>query len=349
MNFGFNEYIALFVFCLTLSTFSIPVLKKVAFHFQILDIPSQAHKTHTTGIPYLGGISIVIPITLVTLILPWAYSGGQDYFFVASLVVLPALFLSIVGLIDDINNLSPFPRFVCQLVSSSMVSIFLSRSGFMTTISENAAIDFIVSVFWMVGITNALNFIDNLDGGAAGVVVVASLTLFVLALVGNQSLIAAFSLAIVGSTLGFLWWNKSPATIYLGDSGSLFLGMILSVLLLQYEPSNSILVSSLLTPILIMALPIIDTTYAVSTRISAGRSPFQGGRDHLSHVLIDFGFTRKNAAFTLWGLSALFSLCALLLQMASGEMQVFLTFLFLVLIGITFIIFKVISHRSLVN
>lgn len=317
MNFSSTEYGVLFFFCLTASSLCIPLLKKVAFRFRILDLPTQAHKTHTIAIPYLGGMSIVVPTLIVTLVLPLAYSSQEDYVLTAAAVVLPALFLSIVGLIDDIKNLPAFPRFISQLIASSIVSIFLSTLGFMVEISGNPIIDFLVSVFWMVGITNALNFIDNLDGGAAGIVAVASFTLFVLGVIGAQFLIAAFALAISGATLGFLWWNKNPASIYLGDSGALFLGMILSVLLLQYEPSAKSLVSSLLTPILIMAVPIIDTTFAVTRRLREGRSPFQGGRDHLSHVLIDAGLTRRSAAIILWGISSYFCVLATLCQFAN--------------------------------
>jgi UDP-GlcNAc:undecaprenyl-phosphate GlcNAc-1-phosphate transferase len=148
---------------------------------------------------------------------------------------------------------------------------------------------------------------------------VASLTLFLLGLLGGQYLLSSISLALAGAGLGFLWWNRNPARIYLGDSGALFIGFILAISLLQFEPNVESQVASALIPVLILALPIIDTSVAVMSRILRGVSIFQGGRDHLSHRLISLGFSRKKAAYSLWSLSALLSSLTFLISNVSKD------------------------------
>jgi UDP-GlcNAc:undecaprenyl-phosphate GlcNAc-1-phosphate transferase len=175
---------------------------------------------------------------------------------------------------------------------------------------------------WIVGITNAFNFIDNLDGAAAGVTIIASMSLFVISFFGNQFLIALLALSLVGSGVGFLFWNFNPARIYLGDGGALFVGVVLSVLLLQVETQAQNLFASLAIPLLILALPILDTSVVVTNRIYRGTSIFQGGKDHLSHRLQNYGFSKKLSVLILWFLSALLSGIALLVNFADSASQI---------------------------
>jgi len=132
-----------------------------------------------------------------------------------------------------------------------------------------------------------------------------------LALSGDQYLIAALSVVTAGATLGFLVWNKSPAKIYMGDAGALFLGVLLATLTVRFEPNSQTQIGSYLTPLLLLAIPILDTTIAVFSRIRRHVSPFQGGQDHLSHRLVRFGFSRKTSAILLWSLSGIFSVIAI--------------------------------------
>jgi UDP-GlcNAc:undecaprenyl-phosphate GlcNAc-1-phosphate transferase len=232
----------------------------------------------------------------------------------SSLVVVPGIVLAILGLIDDKNNLSASIRFVIQFITSCIISLILIQGEYGAKVTEIPIIDFAITIFWIVGITNAFNFLDNLDGGAAGITTIASAAIFALALVGDQHLIAILSLTICSGSLGFLYWNRNPASIYLGDSGALFIGLILSILLLQFEPSTSEKLSSIAIPILIMAIPIIDTSVVVISRCQRGVSPFQGGRDHLSHRIISQGCSRKQAAFLIWSLGAIFALLGIVVD-----------------------------------
>ena len=184
--------------------------------------------------------------------------------------------------------------------------------------------DSIITVVWIVGICNSINFFDNLDGGAAGTVAISSIALAYLALSGDQYLIAALSTVTTGATLGFLVWNKSPAKIYMGDAGALFLGILLATLTVRFEPNTQTQIGSYLIPILLLAIPILDTTVAVLSRVRRHLSPFQGGQDHLSHRLIRAGLTRRQAALTLWSLSTLFVAVALLITTLNTAFETYI-------------------------
>lgn len=305
-------YLLSFLAALAISSLSVPFLKKIAFRYSILDHPVQSHKTHVKPIPYLGGIAIVFPIVLLSILSPIFVPISQEIWTRAILIIVPGLILSVVGLVDDIKNISALPRFILQSSVATVISLLLIESDYMVSITPNDYFNLLISILWIVGVTNAMNFIDNLDGGAAGITLISSFTIFVLAMHGNQWLIASFSLTITGAALGFLYWNRNPASIYLGDSGALFIGLLLSVLLLQFEPKASSLVSSVTLPIFVLAIPIIDTTVVVISRLFRGVSIFQGGRDHLSHRLIASGRSRKEAAITLWSLSSFFCLLSIL-------------------------------------
>jgi UDP-GlcNAc:undecaprenyl-phosphate GlcNAc-1-phosphate transferase len=219
--------------------------------------------------------------------------------------------MGLVGLWDDLRSLNPLPRFIGQSIAGLVVALFLvlnDNIGNPTGITE---LDVLITVIWIVGICNSINFFDNLDGGAAGTAAITAISLTYLAITGDQYLIAALSIVIAGSTLGFLIWNKTPARIYMGDAGALFLGVLLATLTVRFKPSTDNSISSFAIPILLLAVPILDTTVAVFSRLRRQVSPFQGGKDHLSHRLIRSGFSRKITVAILWFMSAVFSMVAI--------------------------------------
>jgi UDP-GlcNAc:undecaprenyl-phosphate GlcNAc-1-phosphate transferase len=167
---------------------------------------------------------------------------------------------------------------------------------------------------WVVGICNSINFFDNLDGGAAGTSAISAIALTFIAVSGGQSLIASLSLVLAGATLGFLIWNRSPARIYMGDAGALFLGVLLATLTIRLNPDTNSTIASFSIPVLLLAVPILDTSVAVISRLRRKISPFQGGKDHLSHRLIRFGISRKKSAVSLWLLSGFFALFAVFIS-----------------------------------
>ena len=245
-------------------------------------------------------------------------------FWLATSVLGPALAIGLIGLWDDVKNLSPLPRFIAQSIAGIFTATLLILTDTVGNPTGSTMFDSVFTVFWVVGICNAINFFDNLDGGAAGTVAISSIAIAVLALIGDQYLIAALALVTAGATLGFLVWNKSPAKIYMGDAGALFLGVLLATLTIRLEPNTTTEIGSYLTPIFLLAVPILDTSVAVISRLRRQVSPFQGGQDHLSHRLIRSGLSRKQTAATLWGLSGVFSLIAIFMSKSNVILENFL-------------------------
>ena len=330
-------YLAIFLVSLALSTLLVPLLRKIALKYSVLDRPNQSHKTHRESIPYLGGFAIVIPVSLLIFIGPLLFVEDSDYSVRSTLILLPAVVLALIGLFDDIKNLSASSRFFLQSIIAIGITFYLENLGYNILILSNQIGNILLSIFWLVGIINAFNFFDNLDGGAAGITCIASLNLFLLGLWGGQYLISSISLALAGAGLGFLWWNRNPARIYLGDSGALFIGFLLAISLLQFEPRVESRFASALIPVFLLALPIIDTTVAVFSRVSRGISIFQGGRDHLSHRLVILGFSRKITALLLWGLAATFSSLTLVISQLPRDTALGVTILGICFMG--FVVF----------
>ena len=343
-----NLQINLLIFfgSLVMSSSLVPLMRLLAFKYSILDNPNQAHKTHSKSTPYLGGLAIVIPITILALIGPFIFSNTLDYLNRILTILFPALLLSLLGLYDDIRNLSAKFRLVVQSLLAFSITIYLMDLGFMVRVLDSNVTNILLSIFWLVGITNAFNFFDNLDGGAAGITVIASSSLFLLSSWSGQYLISSFCIALAGSALGFLFWNKNPAKIFLGDSGSLFIGFLLAVSLLQFQPRIESQFASALTPVFVLAIPIIDIIVAVISRLFRGVSIFQGGRDHLSHRLISKGLTRRASAHVLWGVSSLFSLVSLSLYFVPNEIAEFLSALTMICMGLIVVWFLRIEVRN---
>ena len=190
----------------------------------------------------------------------------------------------------------------------------------------STVLDVLVTILWIVGLTNSINFLDNIDGGASGVVAISSFFLFLIAFEGGQILISAFALALTGATLGFLVWNRPPARIYMGDAGSLFLGLLIASLTVRLEPNPINQLASFAIPLFIMAVPILDTSVAVLSRVARGVSPFQGGRDHLSHRLMTRGLSKRQAVSSIWLISLFFGSLAWVISNSSFSMEGAITF-----------------------
>jgi UDP-GlcNAc:undecaprenyl-phosphate GlcNAc-1-phosphate transferase len=289
-----------------------PLFRNIARKLKIMDYPG-GRKLQTNPVAYLGGLAIITPITLGSFLLfftDFPIDLKQQLYFG---LILPALVIAIVGLLDDIYQLPPWPRFISQSAVGVITSFILYLSGAGVEIFDNQFLNSSATVLWVVTIINALNFIDNMDGLATCISIVASLALFTLSYLNNQYLVAALSLAIFASCLGFLFWNKKPASIYLGDAGSLYLGFLLAAISIRVDLDNDSAPIRAVVLILILAIPVIDTTQVVVSRIIKGKSPFQGGRDHISHLLLNRGLSQRAVLFILTSLATLFAIVAILL------------------------------------
>jgi len=320
MELVWSEALFLFfgsLFCVGSFT---PLVRKLAIRLDIMDHPSEAHKTNVSPVPYLGGLSIIFGVVLTTFA-TILLSGNFQLISTASTVLIPAILMGIMGLIDDIKRISPWPRFVAQNTVGFGIALVLVSSNTLGSPSGNTLLDILITVFWIVGITNSINFFDNVDGGASGTVAISSLFLYFLAFQRGQDSIAALSIVLSGSCAGFLIWNKSPARIYMGDAGALFLGVLIASLALRFEPSPTNRFASFAVPVLLLAVPILDTSVAVLSRIRRGISPFQGGQDHLSHRLMKSFLPKKQAVLFLWAMTAIFSLLASIISIAGYEFE----------------------------
>jgi UDP-GlcNAc:undecaprenyl-phosphate GlcNAc-1-phosphate transferase len=308
------QYLLVFISALLICGVLTPLMKKLAIKFSIVDKPSQSHKTHIDPVPYLGGLAIMVTIWLVTLCGSLFIQIDRSSFEILISIILPATLIGLIGLWDDVKNLRPFPRFVAQSLGGAFTASLIVSTNTIGSPTGNNTLDFFITVLWIVGVTNSVNFFDNLDGGASGTVAISSLGLFALAVTSGQFYVATLSLVLAGSAFGFLFWNRNPAQIYMGDAGALFLGMLLATLLVRFDPNPINLYAGFAIPIMIMAIPILDTSAAVISRIQRKKSPFEGGQDHLSHRLIRRNLGRKKTALVLWFLTALFVALAIILS-----------------------------------
>jgi UDP-GlcNAc:undecaprenyl-phosphate/decaprenyl-phosphate GlcNAc-1-phosphate transferase len=301
-------------------------VRALAIRLGAMDAPNMARKTQAEPVPYLGGVAIALGISIITL--GAVFVGAENFAGennnqlkdLALTVLLPALVLGAMGLFDDLRSLSPWPRLIAQTVIGTVVSFVIVENGTIGTpfsggdlaadAGNGSWLNTLVTIVWIVGICNSINFFDNLDGAASGAVAIAALGVFFIAFDRGQELVSALSIVTAGATIGFLMWNKSPAKIYMGDAGALFLGIIISVATIRLNPGITPTWHSLAIPVMLLAVPLLDTCVAVFSRLARGLSPLTGGKDHLSHRLVRAGLTRRVAAVSLWSASGVCAVMA---------------------------------------
>ena len=311
MSIHTTEYLLLGIAGFSLAGFLTWPIRKAAIAIGAMDMPNLDRKTQKEPVPYLGGLAIAISIVVLTFAAVIRSDNTQTTFPLAATLLFPAIFLGLMGLIDDLASLNPLPRLIIQTVIAIAVSVFLIKSDTVGITLDGTLLDEVVMTIWIIGICNSINFFDNLDGGAAGTVAVSTIGIALIALSEGQELIAALSIVTAGSTIGFLMWNKSPAKIYMGDAGALCLGVVVSVLTIRLNPGIAPKWNSISLLPMLLAVPILDTCVAVFSRIYRGISPFTGGKDHLSHRLMRKGMSKGRTAFTLWVMQGFFVGCAL--------------------------------------
>jgi len=310
MTYSIEQFFLLGFLTLIFVGLITPPIRNIALRVGAVDAPTLARKAQKEPVPYLGGVAIAIGIVAASYGSLLAVDFSIETFKLASFVLVPAMAISAMGLWDDLKGLEPWPRLVAQTFTGILVAVILTVTDTMGFAFNNHLLNYSITVLWIVGVCNSINFFDNHDGGAAGTVAVITFFLFFIAYDRQQVLVSALAIVTAGATAGFLIWNRHPAKIYMGDAGSLFLGIIISVLTIRLSPGVIPSYKSLAIPLFLMATPILDTTVAVISRLYRGISPFQGGRDHLSHRLMRKGLNRRITAFTLWGLATLYGLIA---------------------------------------
>lgn len=289
------EHLIVFVSAGLISLALNPLFRKIALARNILDTPNSERKIQRTAIPYLGGFSIIISVFLVVTIALVTHSADSEMYRRAASVLVPALLLGLVGYVDDLKHLGAGPRFLAQFFAGVFTAVILVGSQTVGTSFNNRAIDAFLTILWVVGIANAINFLDNMDGAASGVAAISAFGFFLVATQSGQYLVAALGLVLSGACLGYLKLNWHPAKIYMGDSGALFIGVLLAALAVRLDPKEVQQPISFLIPVLLLAVPIIDTSLVVIDRLRRHVNPFEGGLDHISHRLRRHGLSTRQS------------------------------------------------------
>ena len=287
-------YLGIFAASALLSLFLTPLAMRFALRRRIVDEPGP-NKIHTSPVPYLGGVAIVAAFVLAVALA--ALVRGSRAGLTEILVVLAlGLVVAGVGLMDDLRPFSPVLRLAIEVA----VAVGLWLADVRIVMFGSDLIGFFVTVLWVVGLINALNFIDGADGLSAGVAAIAAGWFLVIAGISGQFLVAALAAALGGCAIGFLRHNFQPARIYMGDAGSLFLGFMLAYLGIKINPPGPD-ATTFLVPILVLAVPIFEATFVSINRLVARRSPFRGGLDHPIHRLVKVGLPVPVAVGVVYG------------------------------------------------
>ena len=315
MKIDLIGYFGLFVASLIIAATSTPLFRKLAVKRKILDTPNSERKIQRTAVPYLGGFGIALAVVATTLIAITISDASTENYLLALSVLAPAMALGLIGFIDDKKHLTPLSRFIAQTFAGVFTALVLILTNTVGNPTSYLVLDVLLTIAWVVGICNAINFFDNMDGAAGGISALAGFGFAVIGLQNDQYFVAAFGLVLSGACIGYLFWNWNPAKIYMGDAGALFIGIILAALAVRVDPVSVNGATAFFVPICVLALPILDTTTVVIDRLRRGVSPFEGGLDHLSHRLRRKGMSVRQAVTTLYLLESISILIGFLINM----------------------------------
>ena len=303
-----------------LSFAATPLVKKFAHRVGAIDVPKDARRVHKHPIPRLGGLAIFIAFLLGVVLFAEINRQVQG-------ILLGAVVVVALGVVDDIKPLPALFKFFVQILAAIVVVLHGVVIEFMSNPIPWDPSPYIyfgvfsipLTVLWIVAITNAFNLIDGLDGLAAGVSIISSIVMLIIALLVAESNVAIIMAALAGACLGFLRYNFNPAKIFMGDAGALLLGYVLATIsiigLFKFQA-----VVSFAVPFLALALPLFDTTLSFIRRLLKGQNPMSPDRGHFHHRLLDMGLSQKQAVLVLYAISGLLGLCAVVIS-TNGEIR----------------------------
>lgn len=315
--FGGNEMlwhdICLGIAALVLALVFVPLAMKLAYKIGAVDKPN-ARKVHTKIMPRMGGLGIYLAYIIVVL-------ATQKMNMQLAGLLLGSTILVVLGIFDDMKDLNAKFKLLIQILAAVIVMAFGVRIEFMTNVFGGGAIylDILslpITLLWIVGITNAINLIDGLDGLAGGIATIAALSMAVVGWIYGQYLMASMAIILAGATMGFLRYNFHPAKVFMGDTGSLFLGFNLSVLAIM-GVAKSVTFISLAAPVLVLGVPIFDTFFAILRRKMNHKPIFAADKDHLHHRLLGMGFSHRKTVLIIYAISFFLALSAILITYLS--------------------------------
>ena len=302
-----SPYLLMAASALIIAVGGTPLVRYVALQMGILDQPA-ARKIHSSPVPLMGGVAIYI-----AFIASLAFWGERSYVNEIVGIFVGATLVSIVGALDDSRGLGSYFKLAVQVVAAGILII----SGVHVRLFSGI-MDIILTLFWVVGITNAFNLLDNMDGLSSGIATIAAAFFTLLAAMSDQYLVGTLAAALCGACVGFLVYNWNPARVFMGDTGSLFLGFLLAAVGIKLRfPMNSASITWLI-PALILALPIFDTTLVFVSRLRRGKNPLTtAGKDHLSHRLARLTGSRREAVLLCYLIAGAMGLASVFLTQAN--------------------------------
>jgi UDP-GlcNAc:undecaprenyl-phosphate GlcNAc-1-phosphate transferase len=300
-------YLLIFVAALTLAIGATPVARRIALNTGTVDVPND-RKLHQRSVPLLGGAAIYFAAVVALLIF-----DGQFYISQLFGILIGGTLVSFMGIWDDRRGLRPLLKLIGQIVAA----VVLLLTGVSIEFLRDPYLNYLGTIVWVVVITNAMNLLDNMDGLSGGIAMVASAFFFMLAAFSGQFLVAGLAVAMLGACIGFLYYNFNPAKIFMGDTGSLFIGFILAALGIKLRFVNMDIVTWMI-PVMVLGIPIFDTALVSVSRIRRGLNPFTTpGKDHTSHRLVATGLTQREAVLVLYLICGVLGMCAMFLTHAS--------------------------------
>ncbi len=336
-----RDYTVVFFLAFLLSMMLTPVIRKRCQQRNIMDFPTDSRRVHSVPIPRLGGIAIYLAFFLPLFLILLTHGEAFDLFS-QQINVLVSVFVAstcvfAVGVYDDIQGATVMQKLSVE-VGAAML---LYTLGFKITLIavpfsgplRLGILELPVTILWLVGVTNALNFIDGIDGLACGVGFFSVSTMFILSLFLHHTLTSFFAAALAGAIFGFALYNFAPASIFMGDSGSLFIGFLIAAISLQGLQKSSTAVV-LLIPVVALGVPITDTILAIIRRVGSGRSPFTADKDHIHHRLLRMGLSSRQVTVILYVVCLLLGITALLMTAVNNKvLTLILVMLSVIVIG----------------
>jgi UDP-GlcNAc:undecaprenyl-phosphate/decaprenyl-phosphate GlcNAc-1-phosphate transferase len=310
------------------------VIRRLCERFKLLDIPTDGRRVHHTAIPRLGGLALYFSCLTALSLLPFVdnlLTQKLNSMRAESLTIfIPATLVLLLGVYDDLRGTNAVFKFIGL---GSIATLFYALGGridalsvpFFGSVQLPPLVSFVVTVVWLVGITNAFNLIDGLDGLASGTALFSSLVILGVAVSQDQTLMVVIALVLCGALAGFLRYNFNPASIFLGDSGALFIGFLLAAMSV-FGTQKATTAVAIVVPILAFGFPVVDTVMTMGRRMISRKPVFQGDNEHIHHMLLARGWSQRRVALVLYGVCAAFGLLALMFPATGSKLTGFMLF-----------------------
>lgn len=329
-----KTYFALFLIATIASLISTPLIRRLCDRYKLLDVPTDGRRIHRTAVPRLGGFALYLSCLIALSLLPFVdnlltqtLSAMKPEFLT---LFVPATLVLLLGGYDDLRGANAIVKFVGLGLISTLFYAMGGRIDALSiplfgSVELPPLLSFVITVVWLVGITNAFNLIDGMDGLAAGAALFSSLVILGVSISQERTLMIVVSLVLCGALAGFLRYNFNPASIFLGDSGALFTGFLLAALSVLGTQKATTAVA-IVVPILAFGFPVVDTAMTMGRRLVSRKPVFQGDNEHIHHMLLARGWSQRRAVLVLYGVCALFGLTALIFPATGSKLTGFMLF-----------------------